>query len=122
VIVSFDLVVLAIEPDASDEDVAVRVERCRGMSHPEGDLDERIVAFYEQLRERFPDFPPYGESCPWMSMPLGLGIDHVSMNMTYGERGSLAMAYILELAGRYGLTVYDPQFDEVFRPNAYGEG
>ena len=83
---SFDLDVLAIGRDASDEDVRAMLQRCASKLHPEGELDERIVAFYEQLRTRYPDFPPYGDDSPWMSMPLSVGIDHVRMNMSFGQR------------------------------------
>jgi hypothetical protein len=35
------------------------VERSRSLHHPEGELDERIVGFYEELRARYPDFLPH---------------------------------------------------------------
>jgi hypothetical protein len=92
------------------------LRRCTSGPHPEGELDERIVAFYEQLRARYPDFPPYDDDSPWMSTPLDLGIDHVSMNLSFGQRSTPAIEYILELAGRHGLTIYDPQSDHVTRP------
>jgi hypothetical protein len=114
--VSFGLVAVAIDPCVSDDAVRAMVECCRGDRHPEGELDERIVAFYESLRSRYPDFPPYGDDSPRMSMPLDLGIDHVSMLMSFGRRSTPALGLIDELAQRYGLTIYDPQGDEVTRP------
>ncbi|MFG3602452.1 hypothetical protein [Micromonospora chersina] len=114
---SFDLDVLAIDPAASDDAVRAMVKRCSSSQHPEGELDDRIVGFYESLRARYPDFPPYRDDSPWMSMPLHVGIDHVSMNMTFGERSTPAIELILVLAERYGLTIYDPQGDEVTRPH-----
>ncbi|MFF5292654.1 hypothetical protein [Paractinoplanes globisporus] len=113
---SFGLVVVAIDPSASDDAVRAMVERCRSASHPEGELDERVVGFYEHLRSSYPDFPPYGDDSPWMSMPLDVGIDHVSMLMSFGQRSTPALSLIDDLAQRYGLTIYDPQGDEVTRP------
>lgn len=112
--VSFGLVVLAVDPDATDADIRAMVQRCRSLNHPEGELDERIVGFYENLRARYPDFPPRDRDSPWMDTPLSVGIDHVSMSL--GEHGPPAMQLIDELAQRYQLTIYDPQFDEVTRP------
>jgi hypothetical protein len=63
--------------------VRAMVRRCNGNAPPEGELDGRIVAFYEELRARCPDFPPYRGDSPWMSMPLGVGIDHVQMCFPY---------------------------------------
>jgi hypothetical protein len=114
--VSFDLDVLAIDLEASDAAVRAMVRRCSSGKHPEGELDERIVAFYESLRARYPDFPPYDDDSPWMLMPLDVGIDHVRMNMSFGPRSDPVIDLILDLASRYGLTIYDPQFDEVARP------
>jgi hypothetical protein len=69
---SFDLAVLAIDGWADVSEVAAMADRCRSSAHIEGELDDRIVGFYERLRARFPDYPPYWDSddCPWMSMPL----------------------------------------------------
>ncbi|MEV4721300.1 hypothetical protein AB0J94_29260 [Micromonospora noduli] len=112
---SFDLDVLAIDPAASDDAVRAMATRCRSGQHPEGELDERIVGFYESLRARYPDFPPYRDDSPWMSMPLDVGTDHVSMNMSFGRRSTPAIELVVDLAARYGLTIYDPQGDEVAR-------
>jgi hypothetical protein len=54
--VSFDLDVLAIDTAASDDAVRAMAKRCWSGQHPEGELDERIVGFYESLRGRYPDF------------------------------------------------------------------
>lgn len=118
VLVSFDLDVLAIDPAASDEAIRAMVKRCGSGQHPEGELDQRIVGFYEALRARYPDFPPYHDDSPWMAMPLEAGIDHLSMCMSFGERSSPALELILDLAERYELTIYDPQGDEVTRPRS----
>jgi hypothetical protein len=116
VLMSFDLDVLAVDPHATDTEVRAMVERCRGRNHPEGELDARIVRFYESLRARYPDFPPYGDDSPWMMMPLSVGIDHVTMHLSFSERGTRAVQFIDELAQHCGLTIYDPQGDEITRP------
>ncbi|PTA43142.1 hypothetical protein C8054_26975 [Micromonospora sp. RP3T] len=108
---------MAIDAAASGDAVRAMVKRCSSGEHPEGELDERIVGFYESLRARYPDLPPYRDDSPWMSMPLDVGIDHVSMNMSFGQRSTPAIELILNLAARYGLTIYDPQSDEVTRPH-----
>jgi hypothetical protein len=51
-----------------------------------------------------------------MITPLDVGIDHVSMNLSFGERSAPAIESILDLAERYGLTIYDPQGGAVTRP------
>lgn len=90
---------------------------CRSLRHPEGELDERVISFYESLRAHYPDYPPFGDASPWMDTPLDVGIDHVSMYLSFSERGQAALDLIDELAYRYGLTIYDPQDDEVTRPD-----
>ena len=91
-------------------------QRCRSRNHPDGELDERIVSFYDNLRTRYPDMPPYDRDSPWMSMPLGVGIDHVSMCLSFGQRSDPALQLIDELAQRHQLTIYDPQGDDITRP------
>jgi hypothetical protein len=113
---SHDLHVLAVNPSATDAEIRAVARRCQSLSHPVGELDERIVGFYECLRARFPDFPPYHTDSPWMMMPLSVGIDHVTMHMSFGERSTPALQLVDELAQRYGLTIYDPQGDEIVRP------
>jgi hypothetical protein len=117
---SYDLTVLAADPSADDAQVRAMYDRCNSWAqpHPEGELDDRIVAFYEELRARHPDHPPYSAESPWNDVPLGLGIDHVSMCISYGPRGNGAVELITELARRHGLIIYDPQFSEIFRPDA----
>ncbi|MEV6370400.1 hypothetical protein AB0L86_26295 [Micromonospora musae] len=110
---SFDLVVLAVEPSAAPEAVREMADHCTDSEHRVGELDPRIVSFYEELRVRFPDHPPYDPASPWMSAPLNVGIDHVSMNISYSARGDEALDVVLDLAKRHGLIIYDPQGDEV---------
>lgn len=41
-------------------------------------------------------------------MPLNVGIDHVSMQLSFSERSTPALQLIDQLARRYDLTIYDP--------------
>ena len=115
---SFDLGVLAIDGWTDVAEVTAMVDRCQSSVHVEGELDERIVGFYERLRARFPDYPPYSDSddCPWMSMPLDVGIDHVFMCLSFSERSDPAITLITELATEYGLTLWDPQDGSAHKP------
>ena len=114
---SFDLAVLAMDASADAESAKAMFKRCSARSHAEGELDERIVAFYEKLRARFPDSPPYGQSTPWMSMPLNVGIDHVIMHLSFSDRSTPAIKAILELAEAHELTVFDPRSDDAYLPH-----
>ncbi|MFI0421348.1 hypothetical protein [Spongiactinospora sp. 9N601] len=114
---SYDLAVLGMRGPVDVEAARQMLDRCRsGGDHAEGDLDERIVAFYEELRAHFPDHPPDATNGPWMSTPLDIGIDHVIMCMSYSERSAPAIEKIMELAALHDLVVYDPQFVEVLVP------
>lgn len=116
---SFDLAVLAMDEFADEDAAKAMFERCNALDHPDGELDERIVAFYEELRSRFPDYPPYDESTPWMSMPLSAGVDHVIMNLSYTEaRSGPALKAIMELAEAHRLVVFDPQSNDAHLPGA----
>jgi hypothetical protein len=117
---SFDLTVLATALDASDDEIRVQALRCAAwLDHPEGDLDARIVAFYEALREVYPDSGPASrrEESPWADSPLGVGIDHVTVSLRGGDTGD-AIGTILDLAARHDLVVFDPQDETVISPPA----
>ncbi|MFF4811278.1 hypothetical protein ACFY03_24030 [Micromonospora chersina] len=89
------------------------VDHCTGLAHRDGELDLRIVAFYEDLQMRFPDHPPYETESPWMSAPFALGVDHTSMSISHSPRGNEVVDAVCHLAERHGLVIYDPQGDEV---------
>jgi len=99
---SFGLVVLAVDPGATDAEVRAMPGRCRSRHHPEGELDERIVGFYDDLRARYPDFPPHHHDSLWMMTPLDVGIDHVSMHLSFSERSTAPLQVIDELASHGG--------------------
>lgn len=43
-----------------------------------------------------------------MDTPLRVGIDRVSMQLSFSKPSDPALQLILELAQRYELTIYDP--------------
>ena len=114
--VSFDLAVLAMDKPADAAAARAMFERCTSGYHDEGEPDERIAGFYEQLRSRFPDDPHHAADSPWMSMPLATGVDHVIMNLSFSPRSDAALKAILELAAEYQLVVWDPQSQDAYLP------
>lgn len=87
--------------------------RCwRSAAHAEGELDERIAAFYEVLLTRF---PPGSADSPWMA-PLDAGIDHVIMNLSWSERSTPAIETIQGLAAEHRLVIWDPQSQDAYMP------
>lgn len=119
---SFDLAILATTPGASDDEIRAQALRCAaGRDHPEGDLDARIVVFYEVLRGVHPDSGPAScsETAPWASSPLDTGIDHVTTNLRHGRAGDV-IDTVLELAAVHDLVVFDPQDGTITRPHQPG--
>jgi hypothetical protein len=111
--VSFDLAVLAMTPSADAEQARVMARRCwRSAAHAEGELDERIAAFYQALVTRF---PPGSPSSPWMA-PLDAGIDHVIMNMSWSARSTPTIEAIQQLATEHKLVIWDPQTQDAYLP------
>jgi hypothetical protein len=116
---SFDLAILATTPSTSDDEIRAQALRCAaGRDHPEGELDARIVAFYEVLRRVHPDSGPASrsEATPWASSPLDTGVDHVTINLRHGRAGDV-IDTIVELAALHGLVVFDPQDGTITRPH-----
>jgi hypothetical protein len=113
---SFDLAVVAAEPGADEAAARELIERCYDRRpHLEGDLDARIVTFYEELRAIYPDHPPHAEDAPWACAPLDTGIDHVFMNIRHSADIAVIEA-IQRLATEHGLVLYDPQGDAIYLP------
>lgn len=104
--------------DESADAAAARAmfERCTSGRHGEGELDERVVGFYERLRERFSDRPPHSAESPWTSTPLAIGIDHVVMNLSFSSRSDAALKAIEELASEFHLVIWDPQSQNAYLP------
>lgn len=109
--------VVAAVPGADEATARALIERCNriGAVHVEGELDERIVGFYEDLRTVYPDFPPYDDSTPWSSTPLDTGIDHVVMTIRFSAENAM-VDLIQRLATKHSLVLYDPQDDTVHLP------
>ncbi|MBE1589580.1 hypothetical protein ACFPOI_09390 [Nonomuraea angiospora] len=64
---SYDLAVLGMSGPVDAETAGQMLDRCSSARrHVEGELDERVVAFYEELRAHFPGYPPYGPESPWI--------------------------------------------------------
>ena len=114
---SFDLAVLAMDGSADADAARAMFERCCARNHAEGELDERIVAFYEELRARFPDSGPGDDLTPWMSTPLVAGIDHVIMNLSFSHRSTPAIQAIMELAETHNLVLFDLQSSDAYFPH-----
>ncbi|MFF3610074.1 hypothetical protein [Streptomyces sp. NPDC002463] len=115
---SFDLAVLAMDKSADAAAARAMFERCTSGQHGEGELDERVVGFYERLRDHFPDRPPYSTESPWTSTPLAIGIDHVVMNLSFSSRSDAALKAIEELASEFRLVIWDPQSQGAYLPGA----
>jgi hypothetical protein len=113
---SFDLAVLAMDVSADAHSAKAMFEVCGSLGHPEGDLDPRIVTFYEALRHRFPDYAPYDDHSPWADMPLYVGIDHVIMHIRFGPAGQPAIEVIQRLASDNALVLWDPQGEDAYLP------
>jgi hypothetical protein len=110
-----DLAVFAVAAGADEATARAVMEACyRRGEHVEGDLDERIVAFYEDLRAAYPDIGPGFEDSPWSSR-LEPGIDHVFMNIRWSADNAV-LDLIQRLAREHGLVLYDPQDDTVYLP------
>ncbi|MFI7455295.1 hypothetical protein ACIBQX_48060 [Nonomuraea sp. NPDC049714] len=113
---SFDLAVLAMDGSADAAAARAMFERCVSGDHVEGEVDERVAGFYERLRSRFPDQPPYASDSPWMSTPLAVGIDHVIVQLSFSSRSDAAISAIEELAAEFRLAIWDPQAQDVHLP------
>jgi hypothetical protein len=117
--VSFDLAVLAMDELADAAAARAMFERCNTCGdHAEGEPDQRIVGFYEQLRSRFPGEGPRAGDSPWMMMPLATGIDHVIMHLSWSSQSDAAVTAIMELAAEYRLVVLDLQSEDAYLPGA----
>jgi hypothetical protein len=106
--VSFDLAVLAM--DAAEQARAIAARCWRSAAHAEGEVDDRIAAFYEALVTRF---PPGSPDSPWMAA-VDAGIDHV--NLSWSERSAPSIEAIQDLAAEHRLVLFDPQSEDAYLP------
>ncbi len=113
---SMGLAVIAAPLGAGEAAVRALLDACRSPGpHTDGELDPRIVAFYEQLRAAYPDHPPYPTDSPWSSMPLDTGIDHIFLTIRWSADDQV-LDLIQQLAASHGLVLHDPQDDTVYLP------
>ena len=113
---SFDLAVLAMDDMADVVAARAMFERCGAAGHVEGELDGRVVGFYERLRALFPDDGSSASDSPWMSTPLSAGIDHVIIHLSFSPRSDPAVEAVTALAKEFGLVVFDPQSGDAYLP------
>lgn len=115
---SYDLAVLAMDDGADAAAARAMVNRCHTRPHVEGDVDERVAAFYARLVARFPDKGPIDDdTSPWMSTPLDIGIDHVFMSLSFASCSDPAIDTIEQLAAECRLVLWDPQGDQIHPPS-----
>ncbi|WP_433570544.1 hypothetical protein [Streptomyces sp. CA-251247] len=107
--VPVELAVLAMARQAAPEVIESVARRCLAENHDEGEFDDRIMAFYEQLRAQYPEFLPYSDDPrpPWLAAPLSVGTDHVIILMSGAMSAVPALLRIHELAQDHGLNVVD---------------
>lgn len=114
--VSFDLVVWALDDNATPADVRAAHELCREGEHAEGEVDRRIGAFYADITARYPDTVSSSDS-PWESAPLHKAADHVTMCLTLSCADQV-LEDIERLAGEHDLMLLDLQDGSVYPPPA----
>jgi hypothetical protein len=112
--VSFDLVVWALDNNATPADVRAAHELCREGEHTEGAVDRRIGAFYVELTGRYPDSVSSSDS-PWANAPLHKATDHVMMCLTPSCADEVLEA-IERLAAHHNLMLLDLQDGSVYPP------
>ena len=97
----------------------------------EGKRDPRLLpaaaattAFYEELVATWPELSTTSSKLrisqqsnvdsPW-ARPLLRSVDYILMSCKF-EHAEIALAFVVVLAGRHGLTVFDPQSEELYAP------
>ena len=108
---SFDLLVWALDADATADDVGAAYELCRQGEHEDGPPDPRIAGFHAALTSTH----PHSDGTPWAVWPLHVAADHVEMNLA-DHADDQVLLDIERLAAEYGLLLLDPQGDTVYPP------
>jgi hypothetical protein len=116
---TFDLVVWALDADATAEDVGAAYELCRQGEHVDGAPDPRIAAFYAALTSAYPDTNGPTDT-PWAVWPLHVAPDHVEMNLA-DDAADEVLLEIERLAAAHGLLLLDPQGGTVYPPKVDAE-
>ncbi len=90
----------------------------------EGDLSDviphpSVAAFLEEITERFPQIDEWPEEtiddCPW-NVAFDVSDAHVLMCIAWSRCEEVA-PWILEVARKHHLFLYDPQSDELHAPS-----
>ena len=106
---SFDLVVWAMDAQASADDVGAAYDLCRQGEHDTAERDPRIAAFHAELASAYPE-----RDGAWANPPH-VATDHVEMNLT-DDADDKVLLEIERLAGAHDLLLLDPQGGTVYRP------
>lgn len=83
--------------------------------------EPEVLAFYEELTATWPEvgkrsskLRKEAEDSPWAA-PLHRAPDSVLLSCHW-EHAEVVTAYVVALAGKHGLTVFEPQSEEVYLP------
>ncbi len=114
---SFDLVVWAVGPGGTPDDVRAADELCRRGEHAGGPADPRITTFHAALTADYPDRGPAARAAasPWASAPLHVGADHLRMCLDV-DCPDAVLETIERLAGEHDLMLLDLQDGSVYPP------
>jgi len=86
---------------------------------PEVPLSSRMKAAIDECSARWPAYDEAGDEidAPWASWPLAgeVELPVVELNIRWSHAGSMLPA-LVEIAGRHGIILYDPQADELHLP------
>jgi hypothetical protein len=87
---------------------------CEGGWVPEGE-SHALNEFYKELIRRWPELDSIPEErvgdfalCPWSTGPLERSGMHMIINCVWPKADDVC-AYVMELAEKYDLVLYDPQ-------------
>jgi hypothetical protein len=95
---------------------------CRGEQGPQVlAAGSAITEFYDELTATWPEVRSQSSKLrssvdtPW-ARPLLRAADYVLLSCEW-QHAEIVAAYVLGLAGKHGLTVFDPQSEEVYLPD-----
>ncbi len=96
---------------------------CRGERAPQVlAAAPAVSSFYEELIATWPEVPPSSArnrtiaDTPWAT-PIHRAADYLLLSCEW-QHAEVVLAYVTGLAGQHGLTVFDPQSEEVYLPDA----
>ena len=120
---SFDLGVWRSETVPSDDEAGETYLHLCSDESGGGPVEPGIEELYSELTRRYPEIDTMLEEevddCPW-SVRLGKSGHHVIMSAVW-SRSDEIRAFVLELAKKYGLILFDPQVGKVLWPERPAE-